>query len=723
MNLGIDIGSTKTIIYSTSNNGTIVEDEFGKKEIRTVIERTSPIRSFGNAVSGDSANNIRLRRRFFLNNIVGGEDQENLLMFLNYLDRTVRQKNEYKSACLSIPEYFNEQEKRILKSVVEASNLNVTSFMTHLTSIAACACLRDLKIQNKFMIIDCGYSKTSVGIFSFVDNRLLPISRWSIKRGAVDFDNAIFETLVKNYQLPNNDIYREKVFKEINTVKKGLGDLEIVGLKIFSETYDVINMTVNRSEYVENLKNVFDELTAFFEKIKNESKFEGYVEVVGCNSNNAFIKDILNSFSYMTTLNTSDSAALGCCLASAVNSRNMQFRIEEILGSKISFKVEGENGKPTTVFKKNAVVTNDVTKVKYNRKGSFNVVVYENDVKIGVIRVTKKETESPEEIVISVKISPFLTLDVVSAEGGSNVSVSLETFGLSEEIIAKIKSIDEGFSKTENEKKDIDLMRNSLENTLDSFDSTIDRVFPGLLTKEDKSQIDTIRDEFFDSQPVTKSLEEEMELKKHYLTKLQFINDKLKTVEDSIRQEANEIITKFETETSKGLSSKNTYLTTLYGSIYRLKGFLSKLSIGIENVSDYDTNTFKELKENVSKQTEMAMSNEAILNAKSSSACCHGECCHGECHHDCNESKCSDNECKDSCCGAKNCHSSACSDKKCHNSRCNDSKCHSSCNESKCHSSGCNDSNCGAKNCHNSACNDKKCHSNECKDKCNCNTN
>lgn len=673
MNLGIDIGSTKTIIYSSSNNGTIVEDEFGKKEIRTVIEKTTPIRSFGNAVSGDSANNIRLRRRFFINDILNEENQENLLMFLNYLDRTVRQKNEYKSACLSIPEYFNENEKRILRSIVEASNLNVTSFMTHLTSIAASACLKDLKIESNFMIVDCGYSKTSVGIFNFVNNRLVPINRWSIKRGAVDFDNAIFNILVKNYQLPDNEIYREKVFKEINTVKKGLGDLETVGLKIFSEKYDVINMTVNRSEYIENLKDVFDELTVFFENVKKESNFEGYIEVVGCNSNNVFIKDILNKFSYMTTLNSSESAALGCCLASAVNSRNMQFKIEEILGSKISLKVENENGKAATVFKKNSVVSNDVVKIKYNHKGSFNVQVYENDQQIGLIKIHKKETEAPEELIVSVKISPFLTFDVVSVDGGSEASVSFESFGLPEEKITKIKAIDEEFNKTENEKKEIDSMRNLLENTLDSFDSIIDRVFPGLLTKDDKERIEKIKDDFFESQPMTKSLNEEKELKERYMKELQFVTDRLKTIEDSVRQEANEIITKFETETTKILSPKNSYLTALYGSIYRLRGFISKLNIGIETVSDYDANIFKGLKESITTQTEMAKKIEESLKIKSEGSCCKGEC-HDECHNTgkCHDSK--DNCCKDECHNTGKWHDSKCDDKKCNDSKCKDSK-------------------------------------------------
>ena len=102
MNLGIDIGATKTVIYSTKDQGTLIEDEFGAREIATVLELTKPVRSFGKSASGDQLANLKARRRFFLQNLLVEENQENLFMFLNYLHRTVLLKGDYQNACLAI---------------------------------------------------------------------------------------------------------------------------------------------------------------------------------------------------------------------------------------------------------------------------------------------------------------------------------------------------------------------------------------------------------------------------------------------------------------------------------------------------------------------------------------------------------------------------------------------------------------------------------------------
>lgn len=622
MNLGIDIGSIKTVIYSTRDSGKIIEDEFGNKEIRTVIERTSPVRTFGNAVSGDSVSSLAQRKRHFLSNILVPENQENLLMFLNYLDRTIRLKNEYKDICLAIPEYFDEKQRRILKSILDISDLGVSCFMTHLTSIAACAALRNLQIAQDFMIIDCGYSKTSAGLFKFVDNRLTPVRRWWIRRGAADFDEAVFSILIKNYNLPNNEISREKIFKEVNTIKKGLNTLEKVSTRILSEEYQLVSMEISRSEYLGALGSTLDELRAFFSTVKEESKFGGYVEVVGNNSNNAHVQEILSALSYNTTLDTSESASLGACLALAVNSRKMQFRVDEILGSDIFVKIEDEDVNPTLVFSRDSPVTFENVKIKYNRKSNFNIEVFENEKRIGVIKITKKETEVPETVVVSARITPFMTFEVSSvaiksdngqssaSENSQGLSFEFESFGLGEKVLGEIKEVDQKFSKTESEKKSVEIMRNRLENFLDSFDSSIKRVFPSLITAEDSKKIDEIRDSFFESQPVTSSVKEEEDLKNSIVVSLGFINDKLKAIEDSVRTEGSEMLKKFDSEISKYLTFSTSALRSLHNSIYCLRGYLSTLKIDIDNVQSFDRSVFERLKSDVQENIEKAMAEE-----------------------------------------------------------------------------------------------------------------
>ena len=170
-------------------------------------------------------------------------------------------------------------------------------------------------------------------------------------------------------------------------------------------------------------------------------------------------------------MSSSESAALGACLAQGVNTRKMQFRIEEILGNTISVKLEGE-AKATTIFE-----CQEITKVKYMRKGSFNLEVLENGIKIGVIRISKKETDSPESIAVRVKISPFLTFEVEGVDGGTETQFKYESCALSTERQAEIQKIEDSYRHGEMEIKVLGEKRNFLENLMDSFDSSINKVF------------------------------------------------------------------------------------------------------------------------------------------------------------------------------------------------------------------------------------------------------
>lgn len=643
MNLGIDIGSTKTVIFSTKDQGTLIEDEFGAREIPTVLELTKPVRSFGKSASGDQLSNLKARRRFFLENILEDENQDNLFMFLNYLHRTILLRGDYKNACLAIPETFDEKQRQILKSIVLNSDIKVDAFLTHLTSVAAGAALGNLQISETFMIIDCGYSKTSAGLFKFVDDKLTPIKRWAISIGAKAFDDAIFSILIKNYNLPDSSITREKIYKDISKTKRGLNDLQSVNTKILTESYEICNMTVNRDEYLQNLKPALEQLTEFFNTVKKESEFDGYVEVVGSNSNNAYIQNILKEISYNKTLNSSEAAAHGACLAHGVNSREMKFKVNEILGSEFTVKVENEDVKPTVVFSDKFYSTKEIVKIKYMKKGSFNVEVFENGVKVGIIKVSKKETDSPEKIVIRVKISSFLTFEVESVEGGTDMTYVYEPNTLTQERIAQIKENDEGYRKLEVEIQTIAQKRNVLENLLDSVDTTISKVFPGLITPEDQNKIDEIRDSFFESSPVTTTIEQEDELKSSILKKLTFIIEKIKVIEGTIRDEGEKILSEFDNKISKELTFHSAALKTLNHHIYNLRGFLLSFSLNIENISRFDPQAFEKLKSQIHNAIPIARSEQAKEEAKSKEKAKEASCSEKCCNHSEKESKCSEN--------------------------------------------------------------------------------
>lgn len=712
MNLGIDIGSTKTVIFSTKDQGTLIEDEFGGREIPTVLELTKPVRSFGKSVSGDQLSNLQARRRFFFQNLEIEENQENLFMFFNYLHRTITLKDDYKNACLAIPETFNEKERQILKEIVLKSDLKVDAFLTHLTSVAACAALGNLQIDQTFMIIDCGYSKTSAGLFNFVDHKLNPLKRWAIPIGAKDFDEAIFSILIKNFNLPDSSITREKIYKEISKIKRGLNDLPAVNTKIFTESYDICNMSISRDEYLQVLAPVLSQLAEFFDLVRKESEFNGYVEVVGSNSNNAYIQQLLKDVSFNKTLSSAEAAAHGACLAHGVNSREMKFKVNEILCSEFTVKIENEDVKPVKVFSEHFYSIKEAVKIKYMKKGSFEVGVYENGEKVGLIKINKKTTESPEKIAIKVKISPFMTFEVESVEGGTEMTYVYEPLGLTQERVDQIKAIDESYRNLEVEIKLMAQKRHFLENLLDSIDSMISKVFPGLITPEDQKKIDEIRDEFFESCPVTTTAAQEDELKNKIFDSLSFILNKIAVIEKSVKEDCVKILNEFDTKISKELTFNTAALRTLNQHIYSLRGFLLSFSLNIENLTRFDPQAFDRLKNQIEKTIKIAKEEQIKEQEKvekgesKKDSCCNN---HNSCHEEecCKDSKCSsaNSGCNDQCCKNEKCSSK---DSCCGNQP-EDKCCGDECNCPEDEIDCCNDSEC---------CKDKDCCGSNKQDKC-----
>lgn len=593
--IGIEIGSTKTVIASTNERGIIVNDELGNREIPTVVERTFPIRRFGKSVNSDNVNDLKVRKRFFLNNLTSPGSQENVLMFLNYLDRVVnRAKVSFKSGALAIPEYFGEEEKLILKSIVEVSDLKITNFITHLTSVAACAALRTGNISSQYMIVDCGYSKTSVGTFSFEDGKVVPLKRWTVKIGSSCFDSAVSDIIIRKYNLPDNEITREKLYKEVKTIKKGLNVLSNVTIKLVDENYNTQTIEVLQEEYLKKIEPYLEELRNFFLKVKEESEFDGYTEVVGNNSYNVHIQQILKGLSYNTTLNSSESAALGACLAVGVNRMGGKYHVHEILGYNIFLKIQNENGKPKLVFDANSIIAPEPTKVKYNRKESFNIDVYQNDKVIGCIEVSKSVTDSPESVNLSVRINPFMTFEVFKIECESECNYVYKSYGISEEEKDALRNMEKRLRDAELEKELRGEMVNYIESFMESFVDKLKKSFSQILTSEDFENAVKIQDEFFDSELKVDTLDEAKAIKQNLFKKLEFLSKK---VSGSLKEDIENFIK--ETENKINYKHSTYSVLSLKTVLNDLKAYCKNFELDIESAVKYNSEKYEEYKKQI----------------------------------------------------------------------------------------------------------------------------
>lgn len=594
MFVAIDFGSKKTVIYSTDRNGSNVEDEGGKREIQTVLEKTK-IRSFGNSLDAATKDNIDLRSRSFLNDILAKSNQEDLLMFLNYLHQVIMKKGDYISGCLVIPEYYTEEMKQILKSIVEISDLRITSFVTHITAAAAAAVVRHHENDQELMIIDCGHHKTAVGAFSYKESELHPGKRYVIKKGARDFDEIIFNVIIKKYNFKDSKLLRERMASVVHKIKMGLNDLDTVTIKYLDENYDNFMLEVTKQEYLEGAQELLKEFETFFRDVEIPEATTT-IEVIGNNSNNVFIQELLKRIEYKTTLNSSETAAYGAVMMIGLNSKKMKYKFPEAYGRDVYMKVKGSTSAPKRIFKPEDHTMGNIARVGYKRDCDFDVEIISEDKVIGLIKITKSEKKN-EDVFVNVKINNFLLVEIVNIECESGVSFVFEDLSLDEKARKEIKEKDAYFRTTENNEKEKALMRNRLESFLDTVDTVLQKKFPNLLTSEMLNSIEEFRDNFFDRNPLTNSVEDELKLKKEVFDALGFIDIALAEKANKIKEENSTFIAEMK---KHSFQYKTRSCSSFELSISKLQSFNDNFNLTLEKAYEYNPDELSFLTNHIS---------------------------------------------------------------------------------------------------------------------------
>lgn len=598
--IGIDIGNFKTVIYSSKANGTVVEDNMGKREIATVVELMTPQRFYGKGCSSDNNDNINMRNRQFLKNLSDENNRACLFMWLEYMHKICEVDN-YRCSVLTVPEYFSSQEKSILKQICDASNLNVVGFVSHMTGIGAYAGLLSQSTPENFMIMDFGNHKTVIGLFEKKDNKVMPKARYWITRGAVDYDEAIYRGIIEKYGFNDNKVMRERILKETDKIKKAMNTLDNVEVVIMDEAYKNVTCVFSKAEYTERTKNATDEITYFVNNVLKETQFkEGHIEVVGKNYQNIFIKDILAELDVKQLLHASESAAHGACMYLAVNSSTeIKYSVEEIINCTTTALVGDQD---VTVFNKDDFVGAQ-RKIKFEAKNcnvendTLVVGIRENDMPVGKILLDQKACKEDDLITIEVKYNSFLLLEVVGVTNNDKqMAYKFESFRLSEEEILKCVNAERVFVEQENKYKMAGEIRNKTEKMFDGLVSQLQTHFNEMFSEEEYDKINGIVDEYFDL-AATRDFDTEKKNADEFTAKLKFVTDKLQAKEKEIR----ETVGGFIGETDNLFKEQIEFMRTTSGTkLNQMKtsalNYLSAMSLDLYDLENYSKQGYESVK-------------------------------------------------------------------------------------------------------------------------------
>ncbi|WUR04836.1 heat shock protein SSE1-like protein [Vairimorpha necatrix] len=595
--IGIDFGSYKTTISSSKENGKIIGDEQGKRSIPTLLELTTPIRKFGNNITGEHEQTINLRFRNFRDDLTN-ENCQVYLMFLKYLDRII--KNNTKGApsiCISIPSYFKYSDKKFLLEISKLCNMKVERFYNDISAIGMFACLRREKIQEKFMIMDFGHTKTEIGIFNYINFKLTPTYLNNLKIGAKNFDEKLINLIIKKYKLEDKKIIREIIIRHLEKLKTILNSSETANTQIyFNET--PVNIQITQEEYLVACKEDMEKIEKFLEIIKNETKFEGITEITGGNSSSFLIKKILEKkIEYQSTLDLTESCAIGTALGMACSILSNKFKLNDVIGRNINIKIEG-NEKKTEIFKKTDLIETSKT-LTYNRKNSFILEFTEDEEFIGKLIINKEDTEEAEPVKILLQINKLGLLEIKSCKiDEKNLEFKFETFEMSQEKKDELIKLEEKLRLLETNIEKIGHMRNELETMAMSLLDCMSGNLKDLFNNEDEEKVRNIAMDLFDI-PSCNALEEEEEVRNNTIKQLSFVTEKFEKLEKNIREEIENMKNTINEYKERFSKKSNPSYFKLQGMFYKLEEIDKKMRLDLFNASSFDRTVFEKIKDDL----------------------------------------------------------------------------------------------------------------------------
>ncbi|EOB14741.1 Heat shock 70 kDa protein cognate 4 [Nosema bombycis CQ1] len=599
--IGIDLGAYKTVIASSKDNGKIITDEQGRRTIRTVLELTKPIRKFGNSITGDHELTIDLRHRDFF-----PKDLSNLYMWLKYIDRTIKkQTGGNPTICIAVPPYMGEVQRRALKSLCIAANMKVAGFFNDISAVGMFACIRREKTQPKFMIIDFGHHKTEIGVFSFTGNVFRPEYVKAIEVGAELFDKKLVDFIIHKYSLENKKIIREKIERSLEKVKTVLNASTTASVQFYlSET--PLNVQITQEEFVVLIREDIEKITKFIDEALAETKFDGVADITGGNSSSFVIKSILDSrVKYQSTLDLTESCAIGSSLGFACSVIKSKFNISDVVGRDIHI------GK-TLLFKANDLL--GVRKaVTYTIPESFDLEIFENDKPVSSIEILKNDKEN-DSVKITFEISKFGTVEIISVEPQNSITFKYKSYEIPEEDLQKILDIENEHREMEENIEIIGTMRNDLETMAMNLGDIISSKFENMFTEEEIDKIRQVGFDLFDVQQST-TKEEEEQVHKQVLGQYDFVIEKITNHWSKIKEELQQCRDKIKVFNSEHPKVFTPSFYKLQGLLYKIEDKINGEDVTLFNLGSYefsyvelfkkDVNLFlKKSKEEIKKKLE-----------------------------------------------------------------------------------------------------------------------
>lgn len=209
----------------------------------------------------------------FNNEVVEYSVEDLVKLYLNYLKSIILNKfpdlNEL-NTCLTVPAYFNDTQRTIMKNCAESIGFNVLRILNEPTSAALCYASDKVKANSEaldeyILVIDCGGGTTDLSLLHLDYTETL----YEVKNtagdnflGGEDITNALSEFIKSKLKIKNfTPKIESKIKKEAESIKKQLSftDRSVKTVFEFGDQDQIIE--ISKIQFKELTKDFFRRLT------------------------------------------------------------------------------------------------------------------------------------------------------------------------------------------------------------------------------------------------------------------------------------------------------------------------------------------------------------------------------------------------------------------------------------------------------------------------------
>lgn len=289
ISIGIDLGTSNSVIsYHNGEQLEIISDDFGELIPSAVFYSKSGVLVGKKALDKQSENLVFKSIKRFMGKSTADFTHEEILYELDKTQSTIKFKNhqkkevtpeeisgeilkyikniaekkigkKVKSAVITVPAYFDENQRIATKNAATLANLEVLRLINEPTSAALAYGLdeEDANLQGTYLVYDLGGGTFDISILSLQKGIFKVLATLGdTALGGDDIDNIIFQEICNKIGGNiENSLDKSLLINVAKFIKEELSDLEEVS-KTFSFSGEEFSISIKRSEFEDKIHHI-----------------------------------------------------------------------------------------------------------------------------------------------------------------------------------------------------------------------------------------------------------------------------------------------------------------------------------------------------------------------------------------------------------------------------------------------------------------------------------